>query len=262
MGPMGATTETGFGWATPVLSYVMACVGAALGLQCTVRALAATGRTKRNWLLAAAVAIGAGIWTMHFIAMLGFVVTGTEIRYAIPLTLLSLLVPIVLTWIGLLIVGYGRSRAVSLGLGGTVTGFGVVVMHYTGMAAVRLNGDIGYDAPTVALSVLIAVAAAIAALWAGLTVRRPLAAIGASLIMGLAVSAMHYTGMRAAEVKVAAQTTAAQPITSGPVPSGGATAMDFLLPMIVCLGSALFLTSAFVALSPADPATGERGSHA
>ncbi|HEU5353098.1 MAG TPA: MHYT domain-containing protein [Actinocrinis sp.] len=242
---MGATTETGFGWATPVLSYAMACVGSALGLRCTVRALDASGRSKRNWLLTAAVSIGAGIWTMHFIAMLGFAVTGTEIRYAVSLTLLSLLIPILMTWAGMLIVGYGRSRALSLSLGGTVTGFGVVAMHYTGMAAMRLNASLDYNIGTVALSVLIAVAAATAALWAGLTIRGPVAAIGASMIMGVAVTAMHYTGMRAAEVSVAAETVA-----SGNVPSGGATAMAFILPMIVCLGSTLFLTSAFVALSP------------
>ncbi|HZU54653.1 MAG TPA: MHYT domain-containing protein [Actinocrinis sp.] len=242
---MGATTETGFGWATPVLSYAMACVGSALGLRCTVRALDASGRSKRNWLLTAAVSIGAGIWTMHFIAMLGFAVTGTEIRYAVSLTLLSLVIPILFTWAGMLIVGYGRSRTVSLSLGGTVTGFGVVAMHYTGMAAMRLNASLNYNLGTVALSVLIAVAAATAALWAGLTIRGPVAAIGASMIMGVAVTAMHYTGMRAAEVSVAAQTVA-----SGRVPSGGATAMAFILPMIVCLGSTLFLTSAFVALSP------------
>ena len=245
MGPMGATTETGFGWATPVLSYAMACVGSALGLRCTVRALDASGRSKRNWLLTAAVSIGAGIWTMHFIAMLGFAVTGTEIRYAVSLTLLSLLIPILLTWVGMLIVGYGRSRTLSLGLGGAVTGFGVVAMHYTGMAAMRLNASLDYNVGTVALSVLIAVAAATAALWAGLTIRGPVAAIGASMIMGVAVTAMHYTGMRAAEVSVATQAVA-----SGSVPGGGATAMAFILPMIVCLGSTLFLTSAFVALSP------------
>jgi NO-binding membrane sensor protein with MHYT domain len=259
MGPMGATTETGFGWATPVLSYVMACAGAALGLRCTVRALDAEGRAKRNWLLAAAVSIGAGIWTMHFVAMLGFAVTGTEIRYSVSLTLLSLLVPIVLTWAGMLIVGYGRSRGLSLSVGGAVTGFGVVVMHYTGMAAMRLAGSVSYDAGTVALAVLIAVAAATAALWAGLAVRGPVAAVGASLIMGVAVTAMHYTGMRAAEVKVAAATLA-----TGHAPTAGATAMAFILPMIVVLGSALFLTSAFVALSPtgARAAAEGRGSHA
>ncbi len=245
MGPMGATTETGFGWATPVLSYAMACVGSALGLRCTVRALDATGRSKHNWLLAGAVSIGAGIWTMHFIAMLGFAVTGTEIRYAVSLTLLSLLIPILLTWAGMLIVGYGRSSTASLGLGGAVTGLGVVAMHYTGMAAMRLNASLNYSPGTVALSVLIAVAAAIAALWAGLTIRGPVAAIGASMITGVAMTAMHYTGMRAAEVSVAAQAVA-----SGDVPSGGATATAFILPMIICLGSTLFLTSAFVALSP------------
>lgn len=88
---MGHLDHAALGWLTPVLSYVMACVGAALGLRCTVRALSATGRSRRNWLLTAASAIGTGIWTMHFVAMLGFGVTGTEIRYDVPLTVLSLL---------------------------------------------------------------------------------------------------------------------------------------------------------------------------
>ncbi|MGH3326029.1 MAG: MHYT domain-containing protein, partial [Streptomyces sp.] len=78
-----------YGWLTPTLSFVMACVGSALGLRCTVRALAATGRSRRNWLLTAALAIGSGIWTMHFIAMLGFGVSGSAIRYNVPLTVLS-----------------------------------------------------------------------------------------------------------------------------------------------------------------------------
>ncbi|CAM5419351.1 hypothetical protein SGLAM104S_04194 [Streptomyces glaucescens] len=92
---MGHLDHAAFGWLTPVLSYVMACTGAALGLRCTVRALAATGRARRNWLITAASAIGTGIWTMHFVAMLGFRVGGTEIRYDVPLTVLSLLVAMV-----------------------------------------------------------------------------------------------------------------------------------------------------------------------
>jgi NO-binding membrane sensor protein with MHYT domain len=71
---VGAMTDLGYGWLTPVLSYLMAVVGSALGLRCTVRALALTGRARRNWLLTAATAIGSGIWTMHFVAMLGFAV--------------------------------------------------------------------------------------------------------------------------------------------------------------------------------------------
>ena len=89
---MGHLDHATLGWLTPVLSYAMACTGAALGLGCTVRALAATGRVRRNWLLTAASAIATGIWTMHFTAMLGFGVSGTDTRYDVPLTLLSLLV--------------------------------------------------------------------------------------------------------------------------------------------------------------------------
>jgi NO-binding membrane sensor protein with MHYT domain len=267
MGPMGATTETGFGWATPILSYTMACVGAALGLRCTATALTRTGRSKRNWLAAAAVSIGSGIWTMHFIAMLGFAVTGTDIRYDVGLTVLSLLVCIAVVGAGIFVVGYGSRRAASLLLGGAVTGIGVAVMHYIGMAAMRLDGTVRYNPATVALSVAIAVLAAIAALWAGLTIRGTMATFGASLVMGVAVTAMHYTGMSAAEVKLATDTVA-----SGQSPASGATAMDFLLPIIVGLGSAMFLTSAFVALSPdgpahpaataPSPAPHRRGSHA
>ncbi|MER5294409.1 MHYT domain-containing protein [Streptomyces pharetrae] len=237
---MGHLDHAAFGWLTPVLSYVMACTGAALGLRCTVRALAATGRARRNWLITAASAIGTGIWTMHFVAMLGFRVGGTEIRYDVPLTVLSLLVAMVVVCAGVFAVGHGRDRTRSLLLGGLTTGIGVASMHYLGMAAVRLHGDVTYEPVLVGLSVLIAVVAATAALWAALNIEAPVAVTVASLVMGAAVSSMHYTGMLAVRVRV--------------TPSGellpGATAMQFVFPLAVGLGSYLFLTSAFVALSP------------
>ncbi|KUN06154.1 hypothetical protein AQI95_14740 [Streptomyces yokosukanensis] len=237
---MGHLDHAAFGWLTPVLSYVMACIGAALGLRCTVRALATTGRSRRNWLVTAASAIGSGIWTMHFVAMLGFRVSGTDIRYDVPLTILSLLVAMVVVCAGVFAVGYSRDRNRALLLGGLTTGLGVASMHYLGMAAVRLHGDIRYDPVLVGVSVLIAVVAATAALWAGLNITSPRAVTVASLVMGAAVSSMHYTGMFAVSVRVA--------------PSGdtlpGATAMQFIFPLAVGLGSYLFITSAFVALSP------------
>ncbi|MFH9086502.1 MULTISPECIES: MHYT domain-containing protein [unclassified Streptomyces] len=237
---MGHLDHAAFGWLTPVLSYVMACIGAALGLRCTVRALAATGRARRNWLVTAASSIGTGIWTMHFVAMLGFRVSGSDIRYDVPLTILSLLVAMVVVWAGVFAVGYSRDRNRALLLGGLTTGLGVASMHYLGMAAVRLHGDVTYDPVLVGLSVLIAVVAATAALWAGLNIKSPLAVTVASLVMGAAVSSMHYTGMFAVSVRVD--------------PSGdalpGATAMQFIFPLAVGLGSYLFITSAFVALSP------------
>jgi NO-binding membrane sensor protein with MHYT domain len=246
---MGHLDHATFGWLTPVLSYVMACIGAALGLRCTVRALGASGRSRRNWLLTAASAIGTGIWTMHFVAMLGFSVSGTEIRYDVPLTILSLLVAMVVVGAGVFAVGYGRDRGRALFLGGLTTGLGVASMHYLGMVALRLHGDVNFDPMLVAISVVIAVVAATAALWAALNIKSPVAVAVASLVMGVAVSSMHYTGMIAVSVRVS--------------PSGealpGATAMQFIFPLAVGLGSYLFLTSAFVALSPT---AGEREASA
>ncbi|MEU2421376.1 MHYT domain-containing protein [Streptomyces sp. NPDC007851] len=237
---MGHLDHATFGWLTPVLSYVMACIGAALGLRCTVRALGSTGRARRNWLFTAASAIGTGIWTMHFVAMLGFGVSGTDIRYDVPLTILSLVVAVVVVSAGVFAVGYGRDRGRALLLGGLTTGVGVASMHYLGMAAVRLHGDVRYDPMLVGLSVLIAVVAATAALWAALNISSPVAVTLASLVMGAAVSSMHYTGMFAVSVHV----------TPSGSPLRGATAMQFIFPLAVGLGSYLFLTSAFVALSP------------
>lgn len=237
---MGHLDHAAYGWLTPLLSYAMACLGAALGLRCTVRALAATGPTRRNWLLTAASAIGVGIWTMHFIAMLGFSVSGTEIRYHVPLTVLSLLVAITVVGVGVFVVGYGNGTPRALAVGGITTGLGVASMHYLGMAALRLHGTVSYDPRLVVLSVIIAVAAATAALWAALNIHAPVAVAVASLVMGAAVSSMHYTGMAAVRVDVAP--------SAHTLP--GATAMQFIFPLAVGLGSYLFLTSAFVALSP------------
>ncbi|MEU9131094.1 MHYT domain-containing protein [Kitasatospora sp. NPDC048540] len=237
---MGTIDHLSVGWLTPTLSYLMACTGAALGLRCTLRALAATGPSRRNWLLTAAAAIGTGIWTMHFVAMFGVTVDGTELRYNVPLTLLSLLVAVLVVGLGVLVVGHGRHRGRALLAGGTVTGVGVSAMHYLGMAAVRLHGTLSYAPGTVALSVVIAIGAATAALWATLTIRTLPAAGGAALVMGLAVSSMHYTGMAAVHVHL-------DPARTG---LDGATPMQFIFPLAVGLGSFLFLTSAFVALSP------------
>lgn len=256
MGSMGTVSETGFGWLTPVLSYLMACVGGALGLRATVRAVhASSARSRRNWLLSAAVAIGTGIWTMHFVAMLGFTVAGTQVRYDVLLTLASLLVAIVVVGIGVLLVTRGQGRPLSLLAGGLATGVGVAAMHYLGMGAVHMNGTVSYAPWEVGGSVAIATAAATAALWASLTVRNPLTSLAASLVMGIAVSAMHYTGMAAVRVRV----------TPGAPPPSGATAMDFIFPLTVGLGSYLFLTAAYVGLSdtgrrPARPSAAEAGA--
>jgi len=191
-----------FGAVTPVAAYLMACLGGALGLRCIVRTLLGTPSWKAGWLTLGAASIGCGIWTMHFIAMIGFQVEETRIGYDAGLTVLSLVVAIVVVGIGVFIVGYRGASTATLSFAGVVTGLGVAAMHYLGMAAMHLNGTIRYDALVVALSVVIAIVAATAALWAAVSIRGFSMSLGASLVMGVAVSGMHYTGMAAVDVHV------------------------------------------------------------
>ncbi len=239
---MGHLDHFSYGLLTPVVSYLMACTGAAIGLRCTVRALGASGRSRRNWLLMGAAAIGSGIWTMHFIAMLGFAVDGSSIRYDVPLTLLSLVVAITVVGAGIFTVAYGHATARSLTIGGIGMGLGVATMHYTGMAAVRVNGTIGYDVLLVVASVAIAVAAATAALWIVIQVQRFSGAMIAALVMGVAVSSMHYTAMAALHVQ----------LDPGQSTLSGATAGEFIFPLSLGLTSLLFIASVFIAVSPLE----------
>ncbi|MDQ0913235.1 MHYT domain-containing protein [Streptomyces canus] len=224
-----------YGAVTPVAAYLMACLGGALGLRCIVRTLLSNQSWKAGWLALGAASIGCGIWTMHFIAMIGFQVVETRIRYNTGLTVLSLAVAIVVVGIGVFIVGCRGASTLNLSFAGVITGLGVAAMHYLGMAALHLNGTIRYDATTVALSVVIAIVAATAALWAAVTIRGFTTSLGASLIMGVAVTGMHYTGMSAVSVHVHNRT-------------GGSWAGDsptsLLLPML--LGPVIFLLLAGV----------------
>ncbi|HEX7306235.1 MHYT domain-containing protein [Lentzea sp.] len=172
-----------------------------LGLLSSERARNATGASRKWWLVVAAVSIGGlGIWGMHFTAMLGTWM-GATVAYDIPVTLLSMLVAIVVVGIGLFLVlrldNESHDRWRPLFVGGLVTGLGVAAMHYTGMAGIVIGADVSYNMVVVALSVVIAVVAATAALWFTRTVRGPLAVLGAALVMGVAVTGMHYTGMSA-----------------------------------------------------------------
>jgi NO-binding membrane sensor protein with MHYT domain len=195
-----------YGPLTPVLAYLASVIGCALGLQFTVRARARERRV--GWLCGAAIAIGGtGIWVMHFIAMLGFSISGATIRYNIPLTLISAAIGMLVVGMGLFLVDAGDGSGTSLALGGAITGVGVAAMHYTGMAAMHTDVEIHYNAAVVAMSVVIAVVAATAALWFTQRIDGLRATAAAAMIMGVAVSGMHYTGMAAMRVRPEAMPT-------------------------------------------------------
>lgn len=186
-----------YGVVTPTLSYAISVLGSLLGLVCAKRVRDATTPGQRAWwLILAAWAIGGtAIWTMHFIAMLGFSVTGSQVRYDVPLTVASAVVAVAAVAVGLFLVGLGRVAWWKIALGGLFTGLGVAGMHYTGMAGLRLDGLISYAPGLVTASVVIAVGAATVALWLAVTVRRTIAVVASALVMGVAVNGMHFTGM-------------------------------------------------------------------
>ncbi|MFF0165281.1 MHYT domain-containing protein [Streptomyces prasinus] len=236
-------TDFHYGAVTPVVSYLMACMGSALGLRCTVRSMRRGALQSRRigWLSLGAVSLGCGIWTMHFVAMIGFSVNGSVVEYDTRLTLLSLAVAIVVVAVGVFLVGYLGARPAVLGTAGLVTGLGVAAMHYIGMAAMDAGGTIRYDTAAVVLSVLIAVVAATAALWAAVSVRGLWASLGASLVMGVAVTGMHYTGMAGVSVHLDHAGTSSQ---------SSVGLMSFLLAMVAGPVAVLVLAAVIVMFDP------------
>ncbi|MER6287267.1 MHYT domain-containing protein [Streptomyces sviceus] len=236
----GTVDGFSYGLVTPLVAYLMACLGGALGLRCTTRSMLVSRSWRPGWLALGSVAIGSGIWTMHFVAMMGFKVEQTPIHYDRFITFASLGVAIVMVGIGVFIVGYRGATGTALMTGGAVTGLGIASMHYLGMAGMRLNGQLEYNTVTVAISVVIAVVAATAALWAAGQVRGFLWSVGASLIMGLAVTGMHYTGMAALSVH----------LHGSSAPVAGDTPASLLAPMMIGPLAFLLLAGVVVMFDP------------
>jgi NO-binding membrane sensor protein with MHYT domain len=231
-----------FGIVTPLLAYAISCTGAATGLACTSRARAASGGTRAAWLVFGAIALGGtGIWVMHFVAMLGFSASGVTIRYNIPETLLSAAIAIVVVGAGLFITELGKRKLPAMLVGGTLAGAGVAAMHYMGMEAMEMSAEVVYNPVYVIASIIIAVVAATAALWCTVHIRGTLATIVATLVMGLAVTGMHYTGMAGVSV--------INPINNVPA---GASTMQLLVPLVMAVSVVTFLLILGIGLWPTE----------
>ncbi|MEV8516549.1 MHYT domain-containing protein [Dactylosporangium sp. NPDC051484] len=199
---MGQVHHFTYGAITPIFAYAMSFLGSLLGLVSTGRARSAVETRRRAWLLVlAAWSIGGtGIWVMHFMAMVGFSVQGSALRYDVPITVASFFIAVVTVGVGLFIVGLGKPSLVKILIGGPITGVSVAFMHYTGMYAMNIDGNFEYTSSLVIASYAIAVVAATVALWFTVVVRGMIATITAAAVMGVAVCGMHYTGMYAMQV--------------------------------------------------------------
>nr|WKF61839.1 putative signaling protein [Paraburkholderia busanensis] len=169
--------------------------------------LLAYARTRQMWLAGGALAMGIGIWSMHFIGMLSFSLN-IPIGYDFAITGYSLVIAVLVSWFALHVVTLDRLKISGLLAGGTLMGLGISGMHYVGMAAMLMKPAIQYDTTIFVASIVIAIAASTAALWLANTLR--LAGpnhlmrkrVGAACVMGVAIAGMHYTGMAAADFPV------------------------------------------------------------
>src|SRR5260221_7480301 len=179
------------------LSIVVASLASYTALDLSGHAGAARGLARRVWLVAAAITMGGGIWSMHFIGMLAFVMP-VPMSYDMGLTTLSLLVAIFVTGGGFYVISRQSASPLRLVLSGIFMGLGIAAMHYTGMAAMRGPAELSYDRRFVALSLVIAIGASTAALWLAFRTTDLWQKLAAAVVMGLALSRMHYTALRAA----------------------------------------------------------------
>ena len=185
-----------------LISLCVAILASYTALDLAGRIATAKGRAAHLWMFGGALAMGMGVWSMHFVGMLAFSLP-IDLGYDLGLTAFSLLIAVLSSGFALWLVSQPSLPSLQLAFGALIMGAGIACMHYTGMAAMRMLPGIDYDPTLFGASLLIAVGASAAALWIAFRLRahtpyvrqiRGLAAV----VMGLAIVGMHYTGMAAA----------------------------------------------------------------
>jgi len=184
-------------------SVLIASLASYVALDLTKRVRNRDAQVSLAWGLGGSLAMGSGIWAMHFVGMMAFTLP-IELGYTYAMTALSWAAAVAASGIALRIASHGRLSLLRLGAGSLLMGGGICVMHYTGMAAIDLAPGIDWNVWRVAASAVIAVTASAAALGIFFWLRsvparwRPALQLLAAGVMGLAITGMHYTAMSAA----------------------------------------------------------------
>jgi diguanylate cyclase len=190
------------------LSYFIAVMASFTALDLSGRVRASIGTASNVWLAGGAFSMGTGIWSMHFVGMLAYQLPMT-VGYDIPLTLFSLLTGIVASGIALAIVNTGSLSHYRLGFGGLAMGAGICLMHYSGMAAMKMEPPVSYDTVLFITSIVVAITASLTALWLAFRLnpdRKTALSTSistrllAAAVMGVAIAGMHYIGMEAMQM--------------------------------------------------------------
>ena len=202
MSPSHGILASSYDYRLVVLSVAIAVFSSYAALDLAGRVTAARGRICVAWLAAGATAMGLGIWSMHYIGMLAFRMP-IPVEYDWPTVLLSLLAAIFASAVALYVASRPRMRLSNAVVGSIVMGTGIALMHYVGMAAMRMAAMCHYNASIVMLSVVLAIVISFVGLWLVFFAREETKGnvwrkLGSATIMGAAIPIMHYTGMAAA----------------------------------------------------------------
>lgn len=224
------------GWLV-ALSVLIACFASYVALDLGERARRTTGWVSHAWLVASAVALGGGIWSMHFVAMLAFSLPNIDVSYDLAMTLMSLVLPIAVASIGLFAVR-DNSRPAALIASGVLVGCGIALMHYTGMAAMHMQADLSYNALFFAASIFVAIGASVVAMWLAFSFTAVGWRVVASVIQGLAISGMHYLAMVAAVFHV----------PGGRLDTGAAIPQVQLAILVSCTTMAILITGLMLSI--------------
>ncbi|MDH5660175.1 MAG: response regulator, partial [Gammaproteobacteria bacterium] len=185
------------------LSFFIAAYASYSMLSISERLINADSKSKLMWLFGGATTLGSGIWSMHFIGMLAYEVN-MPMTYDVGMTVLSGLIVLLASALAMYILGWGQITFKRIYSGGIVIGIGIASMHYIGMEAMIMPARLDYNFVLFIVSVLIAVTAAIAAMWIAHYLSNKsreyhqLLMLIASVIMAVAITGMHYVGMAAA----------------------------------------------------------------
>jgi two-component system sensor histidine kinase/response regulator len=184
-----------------VLSVLLAILASYASLDLAGRITAARGGIRSTWLTCGAAAMGLGIWSMHYIGMLAYSLPVT-VLYDWPTVLVSLLAAMSASGIALWVVSRNGIGPLRAGMSAILMGIGIAAMHYIGMEAMRLPAMCAYSPVLVVLSVVLAIAISMVALWLTFHLRDEARGTGwrklsSAIVMGLAIPIMHYTGMAA-----------------------------------------------------------------
>lgn len=226
------------------LSVVIAMCASYVALDLAGRIEATQGRARVMWLAGGAVCMGFGIWSMHYIGMLAFNLP-VPVLYDLPTVIVSLLAAIFASEVALFVVSLNSLALAGAAFGSVVMGGGIATMHYVGMAAMRLPAMCHWNVPIVSLSVVIAILVSLVALTLAFRLKTetslvaPLKIVSA-VVMGIAIAAMHYTGMAAAHFEPAALSgDISQSVNISSLGIAGITAVTFMMLGLAVLTSAV-----------------------